>query len=55
MSEVPLTYSKLLTSHSDLTAYEADVISAVVPMGELGIREVVLSPSWQYWDLSSDL
>lgn len=44
MSEVPLTYSKLLTSRSDLTAYEADVISAVVPMGELGIREVVLSP-----------
>lgn len=55
MSEVPLTYNKLLTSHSDLTTYEEDIISAVVPMGGLGIREAGALPGWQYWNLSSDL
>lgn len=39
MFEVPLIYNKLLTSHSNLTDYEVDIISGIIPVRELGINE----------------
>lgn len=39
MFEVPLMYNKLLTSHSNLTDYEVDIISGIIPVRELGINE----------------
>lgn len=52
--EVPLISSKLLTSHSNLTDYEVDIISSVVPVRELGMKEAGNCPKL-YRNLSSDL
>lgn len=39
MFEVPLIYNKLLTSHSNLTNYEVDIISGIIPVRERGSNE----------------
>lgn len=52
--EVPLISSKLLTSHSNLTDYEVDITSSIVPVRKLGMKEAGnLSKAIQEFELRS--